>query len=454
MCTYCMCRGLCVCDAPLCFGVCTYAASRGYTRVPPRTDEVLLRVGASVQVPVRVRRGDALTPRRLERLGAPLLRQRRPACLQVSVLHESAGTSTPAENSDSLSRTRWRWSDVTRSRRNIAASQLPPAQNDDGPYSSSNPSSVHPPSAVRRPPSAARRPSSVVRRPSSVVRRPSSVVRRPSSVVRRPSSVVRRPSSVVRRPSSVVRRPSSVVRRPSSVVRRPSSVVRRPSSVVRRPSSVVRRPSSVARRPSPVAPVARRPSPVARRPSPVARRPSPVARRPSPVARRPSPVARRPSPVARRPSSVVRRPSSVVRRPSPVARRPSPVARRSSPVARRPSPFALRPSPVARRLFARRPPVHHSTLLTCPQLDDVALSTDGDGGDRPGASDWRLAATLESKYLLFDFIDGRIAKVCPQPGDVAWAVNIKLGVLAMLQNTMQRLDRNHSTYEVSGRERG
>ena len=339
MCTYCMCRGLCVCDAPLCFGVCTYAASRGYTRVPPRTDEVLLRVGASVQVPVRVRRGDALTARRLERLGAPLLRQRRPACLQVSVLHESAGTSTPAENFDSLSRTRWRWSDVTRSRRNIAASQLPPAQNDDGPYSSSNPSSVHPPSAVRRPPSAARRPSSVVRRPSSVVRRPSPVVRRPSSVVRRPSSVVRRPSSVVRRPSSVVRRPSS------------------------------------------------------------------VARRPSPVARRPSPVARR-------------------------------------------------PSPVARRLFARRPPVHHSTLLTCPQLDDVALSTDGDGGDRPDASGWRLAAILESKYLLFDFIDGRIAKVCPQPGDLAWAVNIKLGVLAMLQNTMQRLDRNHSTYEVSGRERG
>jgi len=50
------------------------------------------------------------------------------------------------------------------------------------------------------------------------------------------------------------------------------------------------------------------------------------------------------------------------------------------------------------------------------------------------------SSELEKRPLLVSWQDGLVESVCPHHDDPAWAVNIKRGVLSMLQHTSQFLD--------------
>ena len=58
----------------------------------------------------------------------------------------------------------------------------------------------------------------------------------------------------------------------------------------------------------------------------------------------------------------------------------------------------------------------------------------------PDRADTEFKANLERHTLRFAFDDGNVREVCPEPGEVVWALNIKRGILSMLQNTMKRFD--------------
>ncbi|XP_011308401.1 uncharacterized protein Apoltp isoform X2 [Fopius arisanus] len=55
---------------------------------------------------------------------------------------------------------------------------------------------------------------------------------------------------------------------------------------------------------------------------------------------------------------------------------------------------------------------------------------------------------LEEYSLRFAFEDGHVREVCPHSQDPVWSVNIKRGILSMLQNTMKRFDVDHHTNEL------
>nr|XP_003701542.2 PREDICTED: uncharacterized protein LOC100880818 isoform X1 [Megachile rotundata] len=65
--------------------------------------------------------------------------------------------------------------------------------------------------------------------------------------------------------------------------------------------------------------------------------------------------------------------------------------------------------------------------------------------DRAGAE---FKTHLERFALRFAFDDGRVDELCPDKRDPIWALNLKRGVLSMLQNTMQRFDMDHRTDEL------
>lgn len=50
--------------------------------------------------------------------------------------------------------------------------------------------------------------------------------------------------------------------------------------------------------------------------------------------------------------------------------------------------------------------------------------------------------------LRFAFDDGKINELCPHEGEPVWALNLKRGVLSMLQNNMQRFDVDHRVEEL------
>lgn len=60
---------------------------------------------------------------------------------------------------------------------------------------------------------------------------------------------------------------------------------------------------------------------------------------------------------------------------------------------------------------------------------------------------------LEQHPLRFAFDDGLVRELCPVDSDEIWALNVKRGVLSMLQNTMLRfdVDRRHDELDVSGK---
>ncbi|XP_034937258.1 uncharacterized protein Apoltp [Chelonus insularis] len=55
---------------------------------------------------------------------------------------------------------------------------------------------------------------------------------------------------------------------------------------------------------------------------------------------------------------------------------------------------------------------------------------------------------LEHYSLRFVFEDGQIQELCPHSEDPIWSVNIKRGILSMLQNTMKRFDVDHHGDEL------
>ncbi|XP_034189232.2 apolipoprotein lipid transfer particle [Osmia lignaria lignaria] len=65
--------------------------------------------------------------------------------------------------------------------------------------------------------------------------------------------------------------------------------------------------------------------------------------------------------------------------------------------------------------------------------------------DRAGAD---FKTHLERYTLRFAFDDGRVDELCPDKREPIWALNLKRGVLSMLQNTMHRLDVDHRGDEL------
>ncbi|XP_011631987.1 apolipoprotein B-100-like [Pogonomyrmex barbatus] len=65
--------------------------------------------------------------------------------------------------------------------------------------------------------------------------------------------------------------------------------------------------------------------------------------------------------------------------------------------------------------------------------------------DHAGAE---FKANLERHALRFTFDDGLIHELCPDRHEPVWALNIKRGVLSMLQNSMRRFDVDHRGDEM------
>ncbi len=63
-----------------------------------------------------------------------------------------------------------------------------------------------------------------------------------------------------------------------------------------------------------------------------------------------------------------------------------------------------------------------------------------------GAAEW--AQTLQERTLRFAFLDGTIEAVCPDEREETWALNVKRGVLSVLQNTMVALEGDTRRREV------
>ena len=56
---------------------------------------------------------------------------------------------------------------------------------------------------------------------------------------------------------------------------------------------------------------------------------------------------------------------------------------------------------------------------------------------------------LEEHPLRFSFQDGHIDSLCPSNDESSWVLNIKKGVLAMIQNTMDDLSSDQKVTEVN-----
>lgn len=65
--------------------------------------------------------------------------------------------------------------------------------------------------------------------------------------------------------------------------------------------------------------------------------------------------------------------------------------------------------------------------------------------DRAGSE---FKASLEQHALRFTFDDGLIYELCPNRHEPVWTLNIKRGILSMLQNSMRRFDVDHRGDEV------
>ncbi|XP_031834655.2 apolipoprotein lipid transfer particle isoform X2 [Nomia melanderi] len=71
-------------------------------------------------------------------------------------------------------------------------------------------------------------------------------------------------------------------------------------------------------------------------------------------------------------------------------------------------------------------------------------------GHEPGEriADAEFNPNLARYNLRFAFDDGRIDELCPHKHEPAWALNLKRGVLSMLQNNMRRFDVDHRIEEL------
>ncbi|XP_054278128.1 uncharacterized protein LOC128996709 [Macrosteles quadrilineatus] len=83
---------------------------------------------------------------------------------------------------------------------------------------------------------------------------------------------------------------------------------------------------------------------------------------------------------------------------------------------------------------------------------DVELLDSDKDGLSPADGQKQFAAELEQFPLRFSFQDGRVEQLCPSADEPTWTLNIKRGLLSMLQNTMSDFTREGHLYEkdVSG----
>ncbi|XP_044534269.1 uncharacterized protein LOC123249339 [Gracilinanus agilis] len=68
-------------------------------------------------------------------------------------------------------------------------------------------------------------------------------------------------------------------------------------------------------------------------------------------------------------------------------------------------------------------------------LQDIQIKSSLESKEEPIKESESLRMTLEKFPLAFVFRDGKIPKVCPHRGDPSWVVNIKRGVLSLLQTS-------------------
>lgn len=61
----------------------------------------------------------------------------------------------------------------------------------------------------------------------------------------------------------------------------------------------------------------------------------------------------------------------------------------------------------------------------------------------------KFSQQLEENSLRFSFQDGRIESLCPADSETPWVLNIKRGILSMIQNTMENLQADQKVSEVS-----
>ncbi|XP_027695180.1 vitellogenin-like [Vombatus ursinus] len=69
------------------------------------------------------------------------------------------------------------------------------------------------------------------------------------------------------------------------------------------------------------------------------------------------------------------------------------------------------------------------------RLQDIQVKSSLESKEEPGKESESLRMILEKFPLSFVFRDGKIPKICPQQGDPSWVVNIKRGVLSLLQSS-------------------
>ncbi|XP_076620317.1 apolipoprotein lipid transfer particle [Colletes latitarsis] len=82
---------------------------------------------------------------------------------------------------------------------------------------------------------------------------------------------------------------------------------------------------------------------------------------------------------------------------------------------------------------------HNASISHDPRKYDPEFP-DRAGGD--------FKSNLERYVLRFAYDDGRIYELCPDRQEPIWALNLKRGVLSMLQNTMRRFDVDHRADEL------
>lgn len=61
----------------------------------------------------------------------------------------------------------------------------------------------------------------------------------------------------------------------------------------------------------------------------------------------------------------------------------------------------------------------------------------------------RFGRALESNDLHFAYIDGEVKHVCALKAEPNWVLNVKRGIISMIQNTMPSLTKSHAGQEVS-----
>lgn len=66
----------------------------------------------------------------------------------------------------------------------------------------------------------------------------------------------------------------------------------------------------------------------------------------------------------------------------------------------------------------------------------------------PDRAETEFKEKLEKYNLRFAFDDGNVRELCPNKDEAIWALNIKRGILSMLQNTMKRFDVDHKNQEL------